>query len=118
MPTRRTPGSSDPSTDAERLAAGEHGEPFAWLGPHAVRAAGGSAAAGTGTGPAAIAVRAFLPEARGAVVRWARQRFPMTRLHPAGVFEAVLPTADPHPRYRLELTLPDGTRRLQHDPGC
>jgi 1,4-alpha-glucan branching enzyme len=71
--------------DAHAIRAvveGEHGDPFAVLGPHREQTSDG----------AAVAVRAIVPGA--ATVRVLPADAPptlMERLHPAGFFETVLP---------------------------
>src|ERR671931_1709445 len=81
--------------EIEAVVRGEHGDPFAVLGPHPV----------TGdTGPA-LAVRAFLPGARAVRVlptAAAGAPQPMRRLHPEGFFEGVVPGAGLPFAYRLE----------------
>jgi 1,4-alpha-glucan branching enzyme len=95
------------SLDVDLVAAGEHGQPFAVLGPHVVKARNGD-------GPA-FAVRAFLPGAAAAAVRTGRRATPMQRLHRAGFFEAVFPAATPFD-YTLDVTDGDGTTRRVVDP--
>src|SRR5499433_2753771 len=83
-------------TDAIRaLVEGEHGDPFAVLGPHRVQTPLG----------AAVAVRAMMPGAAAVRVLPAGESpTPMERLHPTGLFETVLPDrCDPFV-YRLEVT--------------
>src|SRR2546423_13555296 len=75
----------DTALDAEAIRAvveGEHGDPFAVLGPHRVQTPDGTA----------VAVRAIVPGA--AAVRVLPADAPptsMVRLHPLGFFETVLP---------------------------
>src|SRR5256714_1311475 len=88
----------DTALDAEAIRAvveGEHGDPFAVLGPHRVQTPDG----------AAVAVRAIVPGAAAVRVLPADPPpIPMERLHPTGFFETVLPDRhDPFP-YRLEGT--------------
>jgi 1,4-alpha-glucan branching enzyme len=77
------------------VVEGEHGDPFAVLGPHRVQTPDG----------AAVAVRAIVPGAAG--VRVLPDGAPptsMERLHPAGFFETVLPDRRDLFAYRLEVT--------------
>src|SRR2546426_10996473 len=72
---------------------GEHGDPFAVLGPHRVQTPDG----------AAVAVRAIVPGA--AAVRVLPADAPptaMERLHPVGFFETVLPDRRDPFAYPLE----------------
>ncbi|MCC7123260.1 MAG: 1,4-alpha-glucan branching protein GlgB, partial [Acidobacteria bacterium] len=84
--------------DVEGLVHGTHPDPFAVLGPHAL--AGG------------LAIRALNPEARRAevVTPGGRVLAEMSRVHHAGLFEAILPdTALDGFDYRLRFTANDGT---------
>src|SRR2546428_12983022 len=68
---------------------GEHGDPFAVLGPHRVQTPGGAAVAVRAIVPGAAAVRVLPADAPPT---------PMERLHPVGFFETVLPDRpDPFP---------------------
>ena len=76
--------------EVHAVVEGEHGDPFAVLGPHRVQTPDG----------AAVVVRAIVPGA--AAVRVLRADAPPTAmecLHPAGFFETVLPR--PARRVRL-----------------
>src|SRR5437879_12507159 len=78
-----------PSPEVEAIVAGQHGDPFAFLGMHK-RSAG-------------LYVRAFLPDAEEmAVVDAASGEVAGRgeRIHPAGLFVASLPEKAPF-RYRL-----------------
>ena len=80
-----------PSPEAEAIVAGQHGDPFAFLGMHK-RSAG-------------LYVRAFLPDAEEmAVVDAASGEIAGRgeRIHPAGLFVASLPEKAPF-RYRLRV---------------
>jgi 1,4-alpha-glucan branching enzyme len=88
------------------LVEGEHGDPFAVLGPHTVHTPDGAAAVVRALVPGATAVR--LRRAGAATV-------PMERLHPAGLFEVVLPGPRPPSDYRLEVER-DGHRTERDDP--
>src|SRR2546425_552084 len=77
------------------IVEGEHGDPFAVLGPHRVQTPDGTA----------VAVRAIVPGA--AAVRVLPADAPptsMVRLHPVGLFEAVLSDRRELFVYRLEVT--------------
>jgi len=88
------------------LVAGDHGDPFAVLGPHRVE---------TADGPA-VAVRAFVPGAGAMRLLPADgPARPMTRLHPAGFFEGVVPGAAAPLVYRLEVTTGAGALVIE-DP--
>ena len=79
--------------EAERLVAGEHADPHRVLGAH--RVDGG------------MAVRVFRPAATA--VRVLPQRgepVALELVHPAGVFDGVLPRRRTLPRYRLEVSYP------------
>ena len=65
------------------LIEGCHRNPFEILGPHEVEH----------DGRKAVAVRAFLPHSQQAWVnpKGPEERLPMRRIHPSGLFEAILP---------------------------
>jgi 1,4-alpha-glucan branching enzyme len=94
-----------------QLLEGRHENPFAILGPHPV----------VTDGQAALAIRAYLPEAAQA---WLCDRAhsgvprPMRRIHSAGLFEAICPNRQkPLPgEYMLECADPAGNRTKMHDP--
>ncbi len=78
------------------IVRGEHRDPFAVLGPHVLQRA-------RQTG---VAVRAFLPHADKVVVVPGEANLPahpMTRVHPAGLFEAVFPDRVEAFAYHLEV---------------
>jgi len=77
------------------IVEGEHGDPFAVLGPHRVQTPDGEAVAVRAIVPGAAAVRVLPADASPT---------PMERLHPAGFFEAVLPDRGDLFAYRLEVT--------------
>jgi 1,4-alpha-glucan branching enzyme len=98
MTTTASAGRLIPATDLDALIHSAHWDPFAILGPHAENANGR---------PVAV-VRAFLPEARKAWVvdlseGASEHRHEMTRVHPDGVFEAILPDKTPGFPYRLAI---------------
>ncbi|RPI08345.1 MAG: 1,4-alpha-glucan branching protein GlgB [Zetaproteobacteria bacterium] len=91
------------------IVHGECGDPFAVLGPHAIRT-------NRETG---VAVRAFLPQARQVVVVPADPSVaaqPMRVLHPAGLFEAVFVERLEPFAYHLEVQDDRGTTRRVEDP--
>jgi hypothetical protein len=72
-----------PKTEVLGIVSAEHSDPFHILGIHPIAF----------RGQPAVAVRAFLPEARQAWVipMDAGDPFPMERIHPRGFFETVFP---------------------------
>jgi len=77
------------------IVEGEHGDPFAVLGPHRVETPDG----------AAMAYRAIVPGAAGLrVLRAGAPPTPMERVHHAGFFVTVLPDRRDPFDYRLEVT--------------
>ena len=101
---------ADPDlADIRAIVDGEHGDPFAVLGPHRVQ----------GDGRADVAVRAFLPGVETArVVPRVAGLAPrsMARIHPAGVFQAVFPRREAPFPYLLEVVEPGGAVRQVEDP--
>ena len=87
-----------------------HENPFEVLGPHPV----------DDRGRRAIAVRAFLPRSQQVwLVDQAHQaKQPMRRIHPAGLYEAVVPAPQDEqlPRYRFNVTGPGGETTTMYDP--
>ncbi len=86
------------------LVAGEHGDPFAVLGPHA--------------GPGGVIVRAFLPGAAEVAILPADSgtlSHALKPIHPGGVWEGVVPGRLPLP-YRLRVTDGAGQVREVEDP--
>ena len=93
----------------EAIVRGEHGDPFAVLGPHRV----------TTNGRVGTAVRAFVPDARA--VRLVGPDVPgapheMTRVHTEGLFEVVVSGRAAPFAYRLEVDGVDGKRSTVDDP--
>ncbi len=82
--------------DVLRLTRGEHGEPFAALGPHVVQGADGRPA---------LAIRAFVPGAIMVKVKRGRGSTVMERVHESGLFEAVFEGEGAPFAYKLEITL-------------
>jgi 1,4-alpha-glucan branching enzyme len=98
-----------PFSTIDAVALGRHPDPFSVLGPHEISQEGTSNAV----------VRAFRPYVRDmALHNLANGRvYPMTRVHPDGFFEALLPdvTRDALD-YRLRVTWPDGAVSDVDDP--
>src|SRR5258705_13693624 len=78
--------------EVHAVVEGEHGDPFAVLGPHRVQTPDGTAVAVRAIVPGATAVRVLRADAPPAA---------MERLHPAGFFETVLPDGRDVFAYRL-----------------
>jgi 1,4-alpha-glucan branching enzyme len=99
--------SSHPLASAfDAIARGVHNDPFSLLGPHA-----------HATDATRTILRAFQPNAAGVcVIGTAATPIPMTRLHPQGVFEAIVASADIAGGYRLRVTQADGTTIDVEDP--
>jgi 1,4-alpha-glucan branching enzyme len=87
-----------------------HENPFEVLGPHPVE----------DQGRRAIAVRAFLPNSKQVwLVDQAHQaKQPMRRIHPAGIYETVVPAPrdGQMPRYCFTVTSQNGETTTMHDP--
>ena len=84
------------------LARAEHGEPFRLLGPHAVQREGAQR----------ILVRTIQPYAGAVSVVLEGRAFPAERVHPGGIFEALLPADYRHLEardYRLRIRWDDGS---------
>ena len=87
----------------DRLAAARHADPFGVLGPHIDRDH--------------LIVRSFMPGAEGiAVVREGHPAVAMTRVHPDGIFEAILEGERVVVSYRLQVTYPGGSQVEIEDP--
>src|SRR5512132_302635 len=82
----------------ERLVRGEHHEPHRLLGAH--------------LDGDQVRIRAWRPDATGVVALIGDDRATLTKIHPAGLFEVVLPRSD-IPAYRLEVA--DGDRSFTID---
>ncbi len=91
-----------PARDWEALAAGQHADPFAVLGLHRV----GRQRIVRTLQPGACAVR--LLDRGGAAIA------DLERVHPGGVFEAVMPARKRY--YRLRIEYPDGSAQELEDP--
>jgi len=92
----------DPSLQA--IAEARHADPFGVLGPHVDPQKG-------------VVIRAVIPTAeRITVTRNGSGSIEMTRSHPAGIFEAVLPDLTEIPDYRLHVSYQGGTTSDIDDP--
>lgn len=95
--------------DIDRVIRGEHWDPFALLGPHPIVI----------DGVARVAVRAFLPEAEEASVvpeELGEAPLRMSRIHPAGLYEALCPSEGSQASYRLQVREWSGRVTTRHDP--
>ncbi len=100
------PGSPPADLGLAALVRGEHGDPFAVLGPHVDAAAGGTV------------VRAFLPGATAVeVVEYEGEATlaTLSRIDPAGLFAGLVPGRTESFAYRLRIGA-DGGSRLVEDP--
>ena len=99
-----------PTAAPEAIAAivgAYHGAPFDVLGIHPI----------TREGRPALAIRAFLPQAKEAVVlRPGGEALPMARVHPQGFFEAVALGESEAFAYRLRITTTEGRIYEAGDP--
>lgn len=87
----------------QALAEARHADPFGVLGPH--------------IGPNGLVIRAVIPTAeRITVTRNGPGSVEMTRRHPAGIFEAVLPDITQIPDYRLQVSYFGGATSEVDDP--
>jgi len=95
----------------EALVQGRYRDPFAVLGPHAIRQ----------DGRQAVVVRAFHPDATQMFVVPREAGLPdqpMVRIHPDGLFEAVIRDRHEPFAYRLRWTDAAGTAAEAEDPYC
>ncbi|MCP9471449.1 MAG: 1,4-alpha-glucan branching protein GlgB [Nitrospira sp.] len=95
--------------DLDRLIAGTHWNPRALLGPHPCMI----------DGQRRLLIRAWFPHAAQVSVILTptpQSPIPMTRLHEAGLFEAVAPEDTAIPQYRFRVERDDGTIIETHDP--
>jgi len=87
----------------EAIAAARHSDPFSVLGPHIERGR--------------LTIRACLPAAEAVTItRVGAAPVPMTRRHPAGVYEAALTDTHEVTDYRLRVTYPGGRTTDVDDP--
>ncbi len=98
------------TAEQEAIVQGYHGNAFAFLGPHDYQ----------DQNQAGIVVRAFLPQARQAMLviqgKKRRTRQAMNLVHPAGLFECLIKGAKLPLSYRLLLTGADGQQTEIEDP--
>lgn len=92
--------------EIERIVHGEHSDPFHILGAHPVEA----------DGKAAIAIRAFLPDAAEIWVLRNDKQIPLQRVHPEGFFEAVFEGESQILPYRLRAQGKSGEEWEFDDP--
>jgi 1,4-alpha-glucan branching enzyme len=88
--------------DLERIVKREHGDPHSVLGAHKYN--GG------------VVVRALRPAAQAVTVHAGSKDVELEQVHPAGVFEGVIPNADMPLEYELEVDYPDGNHFTMRDP--
>ncbi len=92
------------------LAEGRHERPLDVLGPQEVEV----------NGKKAVTVRAFLPKSKQAWILHESHELqqPMRRIHPSGMFEAILPWAARKNEARYQLRTEDaaGNQIIMHDP--
>ncbi len=90
---------------AAAIVAGDHGDPFSFLGPH------------TDPHGGATVVRTFMPAAETMEVISIKSgtRTPMRKTHSAGLFETRVPAAELASGYRLSYAAASGTREID-DP--
>jgi 1,4-alpha-glucan branching enzyme len=79
---------------AAMIANGSYSSPFDILGMHWV----------TAREKSAVAIRTFQPQARAVAVLFDRREWPMERIHPDGLFEAVFPEHKDFFPYRLSIS--------------
>ncbi len=91
---------SEVSLDA--LAGARHSDPFSVLGPHRV--------------DSGVVIRTFQPAAERVFVVIDGRDAPMTRRHPAGIYEAVVDGQRDIPDYRLRVVYPGGYATEIDDP--
>jgi 1,4-alpha-glucan branching enzyme len=103
--------------EIESIVQAEHSNPFEVLGPHWVGRSRGRS----------LTIRAFRPGAQKAAVFWDANQtvYPATRIHPEGVFEAILPADTPDLReggpfpptaYRLQFRFAQDAQFETYDP--
>lgn len=87
----------------DAIISGYLGAPFDVLGPHLI-----------GTN---LVIRTFQPDAAHiAVITGNRKAIPMTQIHPAGLFEAVIAERKKIEPYQLDITYHNGVSGLYEDP--
>ncbi len=93
----------------KRIIDSEHYDPFQVLGAHEVQVDGKNA----------VAIRAFLPEAKEAFVldlKDSQNGYPMNRVHPKGFFEATFPDKKEVFSYKLKVINSHGQEKIFLDP--
>ncbi len=93
----------------DQLVQGHHWDPLAILGAHPMT---------QGNSPT-VAIRCFLPEAKTVALLLSerdRPSVPMTRLHEAGLFEAIVQGPLSASPYRFRITNYEGQVSERHDP--
>jgi 1,4-alpha-glucan branching enzyme len=100
--------SSEFAAEIEQIIRAEHPDPFHVLGAHPVEVAGKKR----------LAIRTFQPHANEVAVVFEKgaERVAMARIHPGGIFEAVLDAAALPGGYRLAVSYHSGARGTIHDP--
>jgi 1,4-alpha-glucan branching enzyme len=88
--------------DVKRLIAGEFHDPHAVLGAHA--------------GQGDVVIRAMHPDAETAEVVLQNGKIEMTRIHPGGLFAAIVKNAGPSISYRIRFKFADGNSWERGDP--
>ncbi len=80
-----TPVAGGLADDLEELLRAEESDPFRTLGPHWIQR----------DGKPSLAIRAFRPDAHELTILWGagKTAFPAAQIHPAGIFEAVIPAS-------------------------
>ena len=106
VPTQPEP--TQPWPDVDAIVGGYHGRPYDVLGPHVT----------TVKGKEALAIRAFRPldDAVFVLETATGKRTAMTRVHPAGFFEAVFARRKAPFAYRLIVADPAGNEYELEDP--
>ncbi len=93
----------------DQIVKGHHWDPLAVLGLHPSSL----------NGSPAVAIRCFQPDAKEVAVvmdELSQPPIQMTRIHKAGLFEALLPQAPSSGRYRLRFTDETGRTSERYDP--
>ena len=112
-----TPRQNPLTKELDLVARGEHSDPFGILGPHWIDR----------DGKQVLAIRIFRPGATQATIAWQKPgtKFPALQIHPAGIFEVILPTDFPGltsgqivapAAYRVHFGFPDGNQFDALDP--
>ncbi len=103
MPSEKLP--TIPAGTIDAIVNASHGDPFGVLGPHELDDESG------------VVVRAMLPDTAVVAVKLNDgTTHDMTRIHPEGLMELILPEATLPLEYELVLTDGDGAQWTEHDP--